>query len=50
MMTPISIQNSVDLVEIMEAHKGRCATVIASQLDPNEWYLGIEGNPWPIPF
>ena len=36
MTTPISTQNSVDLFEIMEAREGRCATVIASQLEPNE--------------
>ena len=44
MTTPISTQNSVDLFEIMEAREGRCATVIASQLEPNEWYLRIEGE------
>ncbi|WP_165173143.1 ATP-binding protein [Adlercreutzia sp. ZJ242] len=44
MTTPISTQNSVDLFEIMEAREGRCATIIASQLEPNEWYLRIEGE------
>ena len=44
MTTPISTQNSVDLFEIMEAREGRRATVIASQLEPNEWYLRIEGE------
>ncbi len=29
--------------EIMEAREGRAATLIASQLEPNEWYLRIEG-------
>ena len=28
----------------MEAREGRCATAIASQLEPNEWYLRIEGE------
>ncbi|MEG1124856.1 MAG: hypothetical protein RSE62_22145 [Citrobacter sp.] len=30
--------------EIMEAREGRCETIIASQLEPNEWYLQIEGE------
>ena len=34
----------VDEFEIMEAREGRRATVIASQLEPNEWYLRIEGE------
>lgn len=44
MTTPISTQSSVDLFEIMEAREGRRVTVIASQLEPNEWYLRIEGE------
>ena len=28
----------------MEAREGRAATLIASQLEPNEWYLRIEGE------
>ena len=32
------------LFEVMEAREGRRATVIASQLEPNEWYLRIEGE------
>lgn len=42
MTTPILTQNSIDLFEIMEAREGCRATVIASQLEPNEWYLRIE--------
>lgn len=42
--TPISTRNAVDLLEIMEAREGRAATLIASQLEPNEWYLIIEGE------
>ena len=34
----------MDLFEIMEAREGRAATLIASQLEPNEWYLRIEGE------
>lgn len=44
MTTPISTQNAVDLFEIMEAREDLCATLIASQLEPNEWYLRIEGE------
>lgn len=44
MTTPISTQNSVDLFEIMAAREGRHATVIASQLKPNEWHLRIESE------
>lgn len=42
--TPIATRNAVDLFEIMEAREGRAATLIASQLEPNEWYLRIEGE------
>ncbi|WP_418381867.1 ATP-binding protein [Adlercreutzia sp.] len=44
MTTPIATQNAVDLFEIMEAREGRRGTIIASQLEPNEWYLRIEGE------
>ena len=44
MTTPMTTQNAVDLFEIMEARENRCATLIASQLEPNEWYLRIEGE------
>ena len=44
MTTPVATQNAVDLFEIMEAREGRAATLIASQLEPNEWYLRIEGG------
>lgn len=44
MTTPIATQNAVDLFEIMEAREKLCATLIASQLEPNEWYLRIEGE------
>ena len=42
--TPIATQGAIDLFEIMEAREGRAATLIASQLEPNEWYLRIEGE------
>lgn len=45
MTAPASTQSSVDLFEIMEGREGRCAIAIASQLEPNERYLRIEGEP-----
>lgn len=44
MTTPITTQKAVDLFETMEARENLCATLIASQLEPNEWYLRIEGE------
>ena len=47
MTTPIATQNAVDLFEVMEAREGRRATVIASQLEPNEWYTsGSRASSW----
>lgn len=42
--TPISTANSIDLFEIMEAREGAGATVIATHLEPEQWYLRIEGE------
>ena len=44
MTTPIPAHSAVELFEIVEARDGHGATVIASQLEPNEWYLRIEGE------
>lgn len=44
MTSPLTTANAVDLFEIMEAREGRASTLIASQLEPNEWYLRIEGE------
>ena len=44
MTTPISTQNSIELFEILNARENLCATIIASQLEPHEWYLRIEGE------
>ena len=44
MTTPITTRGAVDLFEVMEAREGRRATLVASQLEPNEWYLRIEGE------
>ena len=42
--TPITTENAIDLFEILEAREETGATLIASQLEPNEWYLRIEGE------
>lgn len=44
MTTPIATRSAIELFEIMEAREGRAATLIASQLEPEEWYLRIEGE------
>lgn len=44
MTTPIATQSAVELFEVMESREGRKATIIASQLEPNEWHLRIEGE------
>lgn len=44
MTTPIATQSAVELLEVMESREGRKATIVASQLEPNEWYLRIEGE------
>lgn len=44
MTTPIKTVNAIDLFEIMEAREGLGSTLIASQMEPNEWYLRIEGE------
>lgn len=33
--------NAVDLFEVLEAREGRGSTLIASQLEPDQWYLRI---------
>ena len=42
--TPRSTLNAIDLFEILEARENRAATVRATQLEPDEWYLRIEGE------
>lgn len=42
--TLITTENAIDLFEILEAREQTGATLIASQLEPNEWYLRIEGE------
>lgn len=42
--TPISTANSIDLFETMEAREGTGAAMIATHLEPEQWYLRIEGE------
>lgn len=43
--TPIENQaNAVDLFEILEAREGRASTLIATQLEPDQWYLRINSE------
>ena len=44
MTTPIATQSAVELLEVTESREGRKATIVASQLEPNEWHLRIEGE------
>lgn len=41
---PISAQNAIDILEIIEAGEGLHSTAVASQLDPEEWYVRAEGE------
>ena len=42
--TPTDVQGAIDLFEIIESRESRAVTLVASQLEPNEWYLRIEGE------
>lgn len=44
MTTPLKTLNVIDIFEIMEAREGRAPTIISSQLEPDEWYLRIDGE------
>ena len=44
MTTPLKTLNVIDVFEIMEAREGRAPTIVASQLEPDEWYLRIDGE------
>lgn len=41
--SPAGLENSVDLHEAIVARDKRRATVVASAIEPNEWYLQIDG-------
>ena len=42
--TPISTQNAIGLLEIIEAREGRHSTAVASQPGPEEWCVRAEGE------
>lgn len=42
--TPVTERGIIDLFEIMEAREARGSTILASQIDPAEWYLRIEAE------
>lgn len=43
--TPIEDpRNAVDLFEILEHREGRASTLIATQLEPDQWYLRIDSE------
>lgn len=42
--SPISATNCVDLFEVVEGREGTAATPVASQPEPEEWYLRITGE------
>ena len=44
MTTPISTQAAAGRFSIRAAREGKRATLIAPQLEPEEWYLRIEGE------
>lgn len=44
MTTPLKTINVIDIFEIMEAREGRAPTIISSQMEPDEWYLRIDGE------
>jgi len=37
-------RNAIDLFEILEHREGRGSTLIASQLEPDQWYLRIDSE------
>lgn len=41
---PIGSPQSVELFEVVEAREGRRATLVCSQLEPQDWYLRITGE------
>jgi DNA replication protein DnaC len=42
--TPVSERGIIDIFEIMEARENKGSTLLASQIDPSEWYLRIEAE------
>ncbi|MDR3115353.1 MAG: IS21-like element helper ATPase IstB [Treponema sp.] len=45
LLTPLTDQESRDLLEIVEARHGRCSTIFSSQFDPAGWQIKIGEGP-----
>ena len=44
LLTPITVADSALLVDLMAGREGRTATIIASQIEPEQWYMRIKGE------
>ena len=42
--TPVTVAQCSDLVDVMAARENRTATIIASQIEPEQWYMRIKGE------
>ena len=45
LLTPLTVSESRDLLEIVEARHGRCSTLFSSQFDPAGWQVKIGEGP-----
>lgn len=44
MVNRLPADNATDLVEVMAGRVGRASTIVASQAEPNEWYLQVKSQ------
>lgn len=44
MVNRLPADNATDLVEVMAGRVGRASTIVASQAEPNEWYLQVKSK------
>ena len=42
--TPVTVAQCSDLVDVVAARENHAATVIVSQIEPEQWYLRIKGE------
>ena len=45
LLTPLTVSESRELLEIVEARSGRCSTIFSSQFDPAGWQVKIGEGP-----
>ncbi|GHU62389.1 ATPase AAA [Spirochaetia bacterium] len=45
LLTPLSVTESRDLLEVIESRYGRCSTIFSSQFDPAGWHVKIGEGP-----